>query len=182
VGRLSRAEETRLEILAPESILPVALSRLKETHPYEEVAYDLYPLRHPGTPLGLGRIGSWPAPRPFSQVISTVKKMFRVENLQVWGQPPQEVQRLALCSGSGGDLLQDALNRGAQIYLTGEIRHHQVPAGLLEDFAVVTMGHFSSEVVFMEPWARQLIDLFQESSLELKVLVAANQTPPCRYV
>ena len=77
---------------------------MKETHPYEEVAYDLYPVRHPGTPLGSGRIGAWPAPRPFGQVIAALKEIFGVETVQVWGRPPQQVQRLALCSGSGGDL------------------------------------------------------------------------------
>ncbi len=45
-GQLSRAEEARLEMLAPESLLPAALARLKESHPYEEVAYDLYPLKN----------------------------------------------------------------------------------------------------------------------------------------
>jgi dinuclear metal center YbgI/SA1388 family protein len=179
VGELSQAQETRLEILAPESLLPLALSRLKATHPYEEVAYDLYPIRHPGTSLGLGRIGSWPAPRPFGQVIATVKKLFGVEAVQVWGQPPALVQQLALCSGSGGDLLSDALSRGAQIYLTGEVRHHQVPSGLQEGFAVVAVGHFASEVVFMEPWAGQLREMFQEAGLGLDVMVAAAQPPPC---
>jgi dinuclear metal center YbgI/SA1388 family protein len=180
-GQLSRAEESRLEILVPESLLPAALTRLKETHPYEEVAYDLYPVRHPGTPLGLGRIGVWPAPRPFAQVIAALKELFGVETVQVWGRPPQQVQRLALCSGSGGDLLADALSRGAQLYLTGEVRHHQVPPGLLEDFAVVAVGHFASEVVFMEPWAQQLRALFQEAGLGLEVMVAATQPPPCHY-
>ena len=179
VGKLSRAEETRLEILAPESLLPVALSHLKATHPYEEVAYDLYPVQHPGTPLGLGRIGSWPAPRPFVQAIAAVKKIFGVETVQVWGQPPALVQHLALCSGSGGELLPDALNRGAQIYLTGEVRHHQVPPGLQEGFAVVAVGHFASEVVFMEPWAGQLREMFQAAGLRLDVMVAATQPAPC---
>jgi dinuclear metal center YbgI/SA1388 family protein len=182
VGELSRAEENRLEILAPESLLPVALSRLKAIHPYEEVAYDLYPVRHPGTPLGLGRIGSWPAPRPFAQVIVAVKRLFGVETVQVWGQPPALVQQLALCSGSGGDLLPDALSRGTQIYLTGEVRHHQVPPELQEGFAVVAVGHFASEVVFMEPWAGQLRDLFQDAGLRLEVMVAANQPLPCYSV
>ncbi len=181
VGQLSRAEESRLEILAPESLLPGALSRLKEAHPYEEVAYDLYPVRHPGTPLGLGRIGAWPEPRPFSQVIAAVKQIFGVETVQVWGSPPQQVQRLALCSGSGGDLLADALGRDAQIYLTGEVRHHQVPPGLAEGFAVVAVGHFASEVVFMKPWTRQLRELFQEANLRLEVMAAATQAPPCCY-
>lgn len=181
VGQLSRAEEFRLEILAPESRLPAALARLKETHPYEEVAYDLYPLRHPGTPLGLGRIGVWPEPRPFSRVIAAVKEIFGVDTVQIWGDPPPEVQRLALCSGSGGDLLADALNQGAHIYLTGEVRHHQIPLGPPEGFAVVAVGHFASEAVFMEPWARQLRELFQEAPLSLEVMVAATQTPPCFY-
>jgi len=179
--QLSRADESRLEILAPESMLPAALARLKETHPYEEVAYDLYPVRHPGTPLGLGRIGDWPEPRPFAQVITALKEIFGVETVEVWGRAPREVQRLALCSGSGGDLLPDALARGAQIYLTGEVRHHQVPPGLQEDFAVVAVGHFASEVVFMEPWARQLRGLFQEAGLGLEVMVAATQPAPCYY-
>ena len=179
--QLSRADESRLEILAPESMLPAALARLKETHPYEEVVYDLYPVQHPGTPLGLGRIGGWPEPRPLAQVIVGLKEIFGVETVEVWGRPPQEVQRLALCSGSGGDLLADALARGAQIYLTGEVRHHQVPPGLWEDFAVVAVGHFASEVVFMEPWARQLRELFQAAGLGLDVMVAATQPAPCCY-
>jgi putative NIF3 family GTP cyclohydrolase 1 type 2 len=104
-----------------------------------------------------------------------------VENVQIWGRPPQQVQRLALCSGSGGDLLADALSRGAQVYLTGEVRHHQVPPGLPEDFAVAAVGHFASEVVFMEPWARQLRELFRQAGLELEVMVAANQPSPYRH-
>jgi len=180
-GQLSRTQEFRLEILTPESLLPAALAHLKETHPYEETAYDLYPVRQPGTPLGLGRIGAWSAPRPFSRVIAAVKELFGVDPVQVWGTAAPEVQRLALCSGSGGDLLADALSLGAHIYLTGEVRHHQVPPGLPEGFAVVAVGHFASEVVFMEPWARQLHELFQERNLQLEVMVAATQAPPCCY-
>jgi putative NIF3 family GTP cyclohydrolase 1 type 2 len=145
------------------------------------VAYDLYPLRHPGTTLGLGRIGVWPEPRPFGRVIAGLKEIFGVDAVQVWGDPPPEVQRLALCSGSGGDLLAEALDRGAQVYLTGEVRHHQFPPGPPAGFAVAAVGHFASEAVFMEPWAGQLRELFQAAPLSLEVMVAATQTPPCFY-
>jgi dinuclear metal center YbgI/SA1388 family protein len=182
VGELSRAEEVRLEILAPKSLLPTALSRLKAAHPYEEVAYDLYPVQHPGTPLGLGRIGSWSEPRAFDQILDSVKQIFGVETVQVWGEPPAQVQRLALCSGSGGDLLPDAVCAGAEIYLTGEVRHHQVPAALAESFAIIAVGHFASEVVFMDPWAGQLRELFKEAGLGVEVMVAATQPAPCRYM
>jgi len=45
----------------------------------------------------------------------------------------------------------------------------------------VAVGHFASEVVFMEPWARQLRELFQAADLGLDVMVAATQPAPCCY-
>ncbi len=182
VGRLSRAEESRLEILAPESRLPAALSRLRAVHPYEEVAYDLYPLKHAGTSLGLGRVGRWPEPRPLDRVLALIKEAFGVPRVRVWGQPPQEVRRLALCSGSGGDLIPEAQAAGAQIYLTGEVRHHQVPPGDLKNFAILEVGHFASEAVFMKPWAEQLEGLFGEAGLSLRVAAADEGRVPCDFV
>jgi dinuclear metal center YbgI/SA1388 family protein len=177
VGQLSRAEESRLEILAPESLLCAALSRLRAVHPYEEMAYDLYPLKNPGVPLGLGRIGHWPGPRPIDAVIFRIKEVFGVESLRVWGRPPQEVQHVALCSGSGGDLISEARQKGAQVYLTGEVRHHQATPGTREDFAILEVGHFASEALFMEPWAEQLRHLFHDAGLTLKVAVAEPRVP-----
>ena len=181
VAQLSRVEECRLEILAPESLLPAALSRLQEAHPYEEVAYDLYPLQNPGAPRGFGRLGSWPAPRPLEAVISLVKEIFQVSAMKVWGRPPREVRRLAVLGGSGGDFIQTARDRGAQIYLTGEVRHHQVPAGGLEDFAVLEVGHYASEAVFMGPWAEQLRGLLGAAGLAVRVEVAQAPEAPFAY-
>jgi len=181
VASLSRVQESRLEVLAPESLLPAALSRLKEVHPYEEVAYDLYPLKNPGPPLGLGRLGHWPEPRPFSRAVSRVKEIFGVEMVTVWGRPPGEVRRVAVCGGSGGDLITAAREKGAQLFLTGEVRHHQVPPGGPEGFAILTVGHFASEVVFMDPWAQQLRGLFRDAGLTVQVEVAAAQDLPCQF-
>jgi dinuclear metal center YbgI/SA1388 family protein len=180
-GKLSRVQEVRLEVLAPESLLAAAVARLKEAHPYEEPAYDLYPLQNPGAPRGLGRVGRWRQPKPFSQVLSQIKKLFGVKIVKAWGQPPAAVQRLAVCGGSGGELISAALEKGAQVYLTGEVRHHQVPAGALKDFAVLEVGHFASEAVFMEPWAAQLRGLFDQAGMTVQVEVAVGQTSPFSY-
>jgi len=180
-AQISRAEESRLEMVTPESLVPAALARLQESHPYEEVAYDLYPLKNPGVPRGLGRIGNYSQPRPFSQVISQVKATFGVSAVRVWGSPPPEVRRAAVCGGSGGDLLREARAQGAQVYLTGEVRHHQLPPGDLEDFAVLEVGHFASEVIFMGPWALKLQGHFQEAGLPLRVASASAPTAPSSF-
>lgn len=178
VGQLSRAEEVRLEMLAPEFLLPAALERLRESHPYEEVAYDLYPLKNSGAARGFGRIGNWRTAKPFGAVISLVKTIFQVNAVKVWGWPPQAVQRLAVLGGSGGEFIQTARDQRAQIYVTGEVRHHQVAPESLENFAVLEVGHYSSEAVFMGPWAEQLRGFFAAAGLKVKVEVAqSSQTP-----
>jgi putative NIF3 family GTP cyclohydrolase 1 type 2 len=169
-------------MLVPQVRLKEAVSLLKAVHPYEEPAFDLYPLKNPGAPRGFGRLGRWLKPKTFPEVISKVKKLFRVKMVRVWGQPPRQVARAAVCGGSGGDFLFTAQARGAQIYLTGEVRHHQVPAGGFKDFAVVEVGHFASEAVFMEPWAAQLRSLFKEARWPVQVEVASRQTAPCGFL
>jgi hypothetical protein len=57
VSELSRAAESRLEVVVPEGSLGAALEHLKAVHPYEEVAYDLYPLKNQGLTMGIGRVG-----------------------------------------------------------------------------------------------------------------------------
>ena len=182
VAKLFRAEEVRLEVLVPESRLTAAVALVKEAHPYEEPAYDLYPLKNPGAALGLGRLGRWPKLKPFPKVVSLVKKLFGVKTVKVWGQLAEQVERVAVCGGSGGDLMGQARGKGAQVYITGEVRHHQVPAGGDKDFAILEVGHFASEVVFMEPWAAQLQRLFSEAGLAVQVEVALKQSSPFDYL
>lgn len=178
VAGLSRAEESRLEVLAPESRIPSALARLRAAHPYEEVAYDLYPLKNPGLSLGFGRLGRWPEPLTFPAAIARVKEVFGIDTVRVWGQPPAHVERVAVAGGSGGDLIAEAHHRGAQLFITGEVRHHQVVPGHGPDFAVVEVGHFASEVVFMPVWAKQLAQLCQEKGLAVQVQAAAAGQAP----
>jgi dinuclear metal center YbgI/SA1388 family protein len=179
---LSRAEESRLEVLAPESRLKSAVDRLRAAHPYEEVAYDLYPLRNPGLPLGFGRLGRWPEPLAFPKAIAKIKEVFDVETVRVWGRPPGAVARLAVAGGSGGEYIAEAQRLGAQLYVTGEVRHHQAVPGNFDDFAVAEVGHFASEAIFMPVWAEQLGLLFQERGLAVQVQVSQAEQAPFAYV
>lgn len=181
VASLSRAEESRLEVLLPESRIAAAVARLKAAHPYEEVAYDLYPLKNPGLPLGFGRVGRWSEPRDFPAALARVKEVFSVDAVRVWGRPPQKVARVAVAGGSGGDLIAAARQLGTQLYVTGEVRHHQVMPGEYQDFAIAEVGHFASEVVYMPAWTEQLALLFQEKGLDVRVQVSETEQRPFTY-
>lgn len=177
MARLSRAEESRLEVLVPESAAAAALARLKAAHPYEEVAYDLYPLANPGLTLGFGRVGNWPR-LSWKETVNRVKQVFAVSGVRVWGRPPASVSRVAVCGGSGGDLISQARAQGASVYVTGEVRHHQAVPGPEEDFAIIEVGHFASEVVFMPVWAEHVAQSLRQRGLEVQVCAAASEVTP----
>ncbi|MGQ9687983.1 MAG: Nif3-like dinuclear metal center hexameric protein [Desulfobaccales bacterium] len=180
---LARAQESRLEVLAPESRIPAALSRLRAVHPYEEVAYDLYPLANPGLSLGFGRLGRWPQSLSWEEVVVRVKEAFRVSGVRVWGRPPKAVSRVAVCGGSGGDLIAAAHQKGAEVYVTGEVRHHQAVPGPEKGFAIIEVGHFASEVIFMPAWAELVGKLCREQGLAVQVSAAGSEaTPPFRIL
>jgi len=182
VAALSRAEESRLEVLVPESCVTGALARLKAAHPYEEVAYDLYPLANPGPARGFGRVGRWPQALSWEEAVARVKETFAVPRVRVWGRAPASVSRVAVCGGSGGDLIQAARKAGAGLYVTGEVRHHQAVPTLKEDVTILEVGHFASEVVFMPAWAAQLGRLFQEHGLAVQVRTATAEKAPCQFL
>ena len=182
IAELSRAEESRLEVLVPESRLAAAVSALKAAHPYEEVAFDLYPLKNPGKPLALGRVGRWPEPLAWEAAVARLKEAFGTPAVRLWGRPPAVVDKVAVLGGSGGDLAAQAHGKGAQLFVTGEVRHHQITPWAWEDFAVAEMGHFASEVIFMPAWGEQIKELFKERNLDVEVLVAAGERPPCAYI
>ncbi len=177
-AELTRVEESRLEVLVPESRVSAALARLRAAHPYEEVAYDLYPLANQGLSLGYGRVGNWPVSLSWEEVVSRVKQVFAVSGMRVWGRPPSRVNRAAVCGGSGGDLIGQAQDKGAQVYITGEVRHHQVIPAREQEFTIIEVGHFASEVAFMPAWAEQVAQMLKERQLEVPVRVAATTTAP----
>jgi dinuclear metal center YbgI/SA1388 family protein len=179
---LYRAEESRLEVLVPERLLPAALARLKAAHPYEEVAYDLYPLANPGPALGFGRVGLWPQAVSWAEALARVKAAFGVPGVRVWGAPPAQVSRVAVCGGSGGDLIREAGEAGTDLYVTGEVRHHQAVPGAGENPAIMEVGHFMSEVVFMPAWADELARSFRNRGLEVTVQAAVAETAPCQLL
>lgn len=150
VGREERADEVRLETVVPAERLPAVLAAVKAVHPYEEVAYDVYPLENPPPVHGLGRVGDLPRPtsvaevgRRFGMALGGVKPQ------AVYGGVDREVGRVAVCGGSGGDLWEEALAAGAELYLTGEIGYHEGRAASESGLTAIAFGHWETESPFV---------------------------------
>ncbi len=167
VGAEERADEIRLETVVPAERLPRVLAAMRATHPYEEVAYDLYPLELASPRHGLGRLGELPEPRRAEDVVSAFgEALGGAEPRAVYGDLGRTVRRVALCGGSGGSLVGDALGAGAELYLTGELGYHNGLAASEAGMTALAFGHRETEAPFVGHVASLLRERFPTLGVE----------------
>jgi hypothetical protein len=149
VGRASRFEEVaeiRLEMVVPKRALAAVLAALRMNHPYEEPAFDLVRLAAPPSGMGMGRIGLLQAPIERPVLIERIKQAVGISHVLVAGPTMTgTVQKLAVCAGSGGSLLDAAIAQGAEVFVTGEIRHHDALKAAAAGVTVICTLHSNSE-------------------------------------
>ncbi len=150
VGKTEVVSEARLEVVLAASSLKLVLEKLKEVHPYEEVAYDLYPLKNKiPSPIGMGRVGVLKNKIKLGDFAKVVKEKLNLPGLRFCGDIEQEIQKVALCGGAGMSLVQYAKNAKVDVFLTGDIKHHEAEEAMLNGVALIDGGHFGTEKVIL---------------------------------
>ncbi|WP_187820382.1 Nif3-like dinuclear metal center hexameric protein [Pasteuria penetrans] len=141
VGRQEFVREARLETLVPMDVWPRVREAMLQAHPYEEVAYDLYPLKNVMDNVGMGRIGQLAQPSFLGDWAKEVGRAYEISHVRYVGNPRKRVQRVALLGGSGGKFWPEALRQGADVYLTGDLDHHTVLDAQAAGLCLVDPGH-----------------------------------------
>ncbi|HYT24989.1 MAG TPA: Nif3-like dinuclear metal center hexameric protein [Actinomycetota bacterium] len=154
VARLNQVAEERLEVVVPADRLAAVRAAVAAAHPYEEVAADVYPL-HAELP-GLGRVGSLPLPATLSSLAERLREGLPAPGLRVAGDPDRRVRRVAVLGGSGGDEVAAAVAAGAECYVTGDLKHHQVLAALAAGVACIDATHAATEQAALPGLAERL--------------------------
>ncbi len=145
---LEKVEETRIETIVQKKDLKRVLNKMIKAHPYEEVAYDIYPLVNQGEIFGYGRIGEIEK-IPLSNYLDKIKKKLKVDHLIVYGFMEKDIKKVAVCGGSGSSFIYDAYLHGADIYITGDIKYHDAQYGQELGLTIVDAGHYHTEKVIL---------------------------------
>ncbi len=173
-GRLERAEEIRIETVVPVAKIEAAIRALRSAHSYEEPAFDLQQLAAPPEGLGLGRIGDFAKPVERAALVDRVKKELELNHVLVAGPMDGVARRAAACAGACGDLLDDAIARQADFYLTGEMRHHDALKAVRAGMTVVCTLHSNSERAVLKRLKARL----EESLAGLPVVLSRLDRDP----
>src|SRR6185369_6524660 len=136
--------------------LPRAVKALLAAHPYEEPAFDIYPLLNEGEKLGLGRVGRLPEPLSLADYAGQLRKDLSAPALRFVGDPAASISKVALCSGSGASLLHDAVRSGADVLVTGDIKYHEARAAEDLGLALIDAGHFPTEIIMVQEITERL--------------------------
>jgi dinuclear metal center YbgI/SA1388 family protein len=143
-GKLSMENETRLELIF-ESVNELAiLGALKQTHPYEEVAYDIYQLENNYQNIGSGMCGELENALPEIDFLNLLKTTFNVKTLKHTSLLNKPVKKVALCGGSGSFLLKTAINSKSDVYISSDFKYHEF-FDAENKILVADIGHYETE-------------------------------------
>ena len=177
VGELHREDEVRIETIMPSYIKNRVIRALLDAHPYEEPAYDIYQLKNSWGSVGAGVIGELPEERDELEFLSWVKENFAVGCVRHTPLLGRKIKTVALCGGAGGSFAPEAMAAGADVYITGEARYHDL-FSYAGKMTVAVIGHYESEQYTMDIFA----DIVQGKYPDVKVMKTAVNTNPVCYL
>lgn len=157
-NRFEKVKEIRLEVLVRKSVLSNAITALLKVHPYEQPAFDIYPLENENISkkqIGLGRIGLLKKPATLSSIIAKIKRKTGLKKLIVSDAGINRIRRVACCPGSCGKIAE-RLAGDVDLFLTGEVRHHTALHLTEKKTSLICLGHGNSERIALAGLCKML--------------------------
>ncbi len=177
-GRREEVSEWRLEAVCPEGDAERVVAAIRRSHPYEEPAYDVYPLRTAVAAVGEGRIGRLPRPTTLREFGQAAKAGLNAAAVQTVGEPERPVELVAIVCGAGGEFLSDALRARADVLLTGEVRFHDWLTARAEGLALCLPGHYATE----RPGIEELAERLRAEWPDLEVWASRRECDPAGWI
>ena len=143
-GKIHYEKEIRFETIFPAWLQGKVINALINAHPYEEVAYDIYPLENKYEKAGIGMIGTLPEPVAEKEFLVFLKKAFQTEVVRHTTLKGEPVKKVAVCGGAGSFLLGNAISAGADFFVSGDFKYHQF-FDADNKIVIADVGHYESE-------------------------------------
>ena len=165
-NQLHTEEETRIETIFPKHKQYKVIQALLQAHPYEEVAYDIYPLDNDCSQSGIGMIGELGQPMNEMEFLRKLKEAFKCEVVKhtlLLGKP---ISKVAVCGGSGSTYLSKAMAQNADIFISGDFKYHQF-FDAENQIIIADIGHYESEQFTKEVFYELLTKKFPKFAVHL---------------
>jgi len=157
-GERTTLDEQRIEVLLPKNRFNSVMKSLRNAHPYEEIAYYAVPLENSWQDAGSGMLGVLEKPIQGEHFPAYVKECLKADVVR-FTRPVAWVKKVAICGGSGAFLIKNALQSGADAYITGDVKYHEF-FDAESRMMICDPGHYETEQFTVELFAEILSEKF----------------------
>ena len=176
-GELETVAEYRFEAIVPSEKTSKVIEAMKIAHPYEMPAFDVIKIKNTLPAMGLGRIGKLAKATPLKDIMANIKKIIGAETAGIIGKENRKIKTAAVCAGSCGKVLNNAIANGVDLYLTGELKHHQALMAQEAGITCVCLSHTVSERFVLSQLAKEL----KSKMPTLKFKVSKKDADPFKW-
>ena len=180
-GKLEKVAEVKVETIIPAHLQNKVIAALIKAHPYEEPAYDIYPLDNKGEILGLGRIGIFEEEMTLEQFAYHVKQAFEVKGARVVGKLDAKVKKVAVLGGDGNKYMSQALFKGADVFVTGDVYYHVAHDAMMDGLNIVDPGH-NVEKIMKQGVQKFLAGQLSHQNYQTEVIISKINTDPFTFI
>jgi dinuclear metal center YbgI/SA1388 family protein len=179
--KLEKVKEFRLEFLVNKWKLNNVLTALKNSHPYEEPAYDIYPLKNKNVNYGVGAIGNLKEPMTEKNFLSFLSKSINSKNIRYCKGKKNKVSRIAVCGGSCSDKYKAAISAGADAFVTADVGYHTFEEAQ-GNILLVDAGHYETEVHSIDAVERKLKKFLKLNNSKIELFKFKGNTNPVKFL
>lgn len=172
-GKLEKVNEVRLEVIVEVSQLTKVIREMKKVHPYEEVAYDVYPLVNDDANYGMGVIGELKKSYTIREFLKYVSNSLGVKNFRLNKHSASIIKTVAVCGGSGSELLDVAIKNNADAFITADIKYHTFQDAE-EKILLIDAGHYETEIFAIDEIKSKLEKIITDKTKIYKYSGSAN--------
>lgn len=175
-GVLHQEPEVRIETIFLAQDERKVIVALLENHPYEEVAYDIYPLTNTLPSVGAGMVGWLEEGMEPTEFLSYLKDRMNVSVIRHTHPLPKKIRRVAVCGGAGSFLLKDAMAANADVFVSADFKYHEF-FDADKKIMIADIGHFESE----QFTSNLLVEIIQEKFANFAIRLTEHNTNPINY-
>ncbi|MBI3193957.1 MAG: Nif3-like dinuclear metal center hexameric protein, partial [Ignavibacteriae bacterium] len=179
-GKTERVEEIRLEMVVYSWNVKSVVRAMKASHPYEEVAYDVYALENQVEQFGIGAIGEVKNLMKLEKFLQHIQIKLHVPSLRFTGKLNSIIQQVAVCGGSGSQIVTNAIAAGADAYVTADVKYHTFQDAE-ERIALIDAGHFETEAPILESLAAYVKEKSFTRTEQIPVILSKTKVNPVHY-
>ncbi|GAA0350800.1 Nif3-like dinuclear metal center hexameric protein [Alkalibacterium iburiense] len=181
IGKEEVIHEQRIEMMVRDKDVAASIQALYNAHPYEEPVFDLYTLENQVETFGFGRLGNLSEGQTIKEIAKTVKELFPVDGVRFGSNDESKKhQTVAVFGGSGEKYYREALNKGATLFITGDISYHGAQDMLRDGLDFIDAGHYM-ESISISHLKNYLEDCKKEQNWTLEIIETETQKDVFSY-